>query len=139
MAAAGSAGIFLAGEKLTGVLIAMLFRSVGTLPVYLLTAYQAEAMDCAANRLGIRIDGTSAAMMSVVQSAAIGLAQSIVMGGLYTFHYEVPVSVAQQVLQPESLRCFFRLCFAGIPALAYAGCTAVAAAFKQSPDDPKTI
>ena len=139
MAAAGSAGIFLAGEKIPCVLIAMLFRSVGTLPVYLLTAYQAEAMDCAANRLGTRIDGTSAAMMSVVQSAAIGLAQSIVMGGLYTFHYEVPVSVAQQVLQPEPLRCFFRLCFAGIPALAYAGCTAVAAAFEQSPDDPKTI
>lgn len=139
MAAAGSAGIFLAGEKMPGVLIAMFFRSVGTLPVYLLTAYQAEAMDCAANRLGTRIDGTSAAMMSIVQSAAIGLAQSIVIGGLYAFHYAVPVSVAQHVLQPETLRRFFRLCFAGIPALAYAGCAAAAVMFERSPDNQKAI
>ena len=139
MAAAGSAGIFLAGEKITGVLLAMFFRSVGTLPVYLLTAYQAEAMDCAANRLGTRIDGTSAAMMSIVQSAAIGLAQSVVMNGLDAFHYAVPISVDQHVLQPEALRCFFRLCFAGIPALAYAGCAAAAAMLDRSLDNQKTI
>ncbi len=125
IAALGSLLTGLAGQVLPLAMAGVLVRSVGMLPVYLLPAFQAEAVDCVESRSGFRADGLSASLNGIAVSVAAGLGQSLVLLGMERFGYAAPADVAQILVQPQALRSFLALCFAYLPALGFLGCTAV--------------
>lgn len=122
IAAAGSGMILLDSTNLLGVLAGLFIRSFGTLPTYLLGAFQASAMDDAERVSGFRADGFSASVMGNMQSLALGVSQSLITAGLALFGYITPKSVSEIIVQPLPLRTFLLFCFALLPAVFYALC-----------------
>ena len=123
VAAAGSFMVLLAGRCMPAVLIGLLVRSVGSLPVYLLSAHQAEALDCVERMRGIRADGLTASVIGFFQAAAPGFAQTMLLLGMNLLGYTVPESAAQAIEQNQWIRFFFSCCFALVPMVAYAVCS----------------
>lgn len=97
----------------------LLVKSTGALPTYVMAALLAEAMDHIEWQRGFRVDGFSASVNSILQTAILGLAQTLLLAGINAFGYIAPASTAQIVAQPGAVLSFFRWCFAGIPMLGF--------------------
>ena len=122
IAAIGSTMILLAGNNMILVLTGLLIRSTGSLPTYVMASYLAEVLDHVEEKDGIRADGFSASVNSMIQTISQGLCQTVLLAGIGTFGYIAPESTSQIVAQPESIVHFFRFCYAVMPILGYGGC-----------------
>lgn len=118
-AAVGSAAVWLYGDNMTGVLASLFIKSIGAVPSYVSAALVAEALDHVEWENHFRADGFSASVQSIIQMVMLGLAQTILLGGIHLFGYIAPESTAQIVTQPEAVRTFFTFCFAGMPMIGY--------------------
>lgn len=125
LAAFGSLIMLLSSGDLNRTLIGLFIRSLGTTANFLNTSFQAEALDAIETRSGFRADGFSFSVIGIFQSAFTGIAQTIMLSGLGTFGYIAPHSVAEVIIQPQSLQSFLSLCFAGLPILGFLICAAV--------------
>ena len=125
VAAAGSIGVYFAGSSMPFVLGALFIKSIGSLPGYLTVSYLAEALDSVAEESGFRADGFSASVNSLVQAAALGLSQTILLGGISRFGYIAPASSSEVIVQSTAVVNFFRFCFAGVPVIGYALCAVI--------------
>lgn len=125
LAAAGSAVILTGNGSLVLALAGLMVRAVGLLPTYVLPAHQADALDHLERKNGFRADGLSASVFGVVQGTAASLGQTILLWGLSLSGYIPPESVGQAIAQPEPVRTFLKICFAGLPAAGFIFCAVI--------------
>ena len=137
IAAAGCLAGLLAGDNMAVVLGALLVKSTGSLPTYVMAALLAEALDHVEWKNGFRADGFSASVNSITQTTVTGLSQTILLAGINLFGYISPESTAQAVAQPEAMRTFFSWCFVGIPMVGYAVCAVIMAFYNVEAAMPK--
>lgn len=122
LAALGSLGVLLSGNRMTMVLGCLIVKSFGSLPTYVMTAYLAEALDHIEWKNDCRAGGFSASVQSIIFMAVMGLSQTILLAGINRFGYITPDSTVQVIAQPAAMQNFFRFCFAGMPMLGYTIC-----------------
>ncbi len=125
IASFGSLMVFLAGDSMPFTLGGLLIKSTGSLPTYVMASLLAEALDHVEMQNGFRADGFSASVNSIIQTAVMGLAQTLLLAGIHAFGYIAPASAAQTINQPEAVRMFFRWCFAGIPMAGFSVCAVI--------------
>lgn len=119
LAAVGSLLVLLWPDNLVMVLVCLFIKSMGAIPTYIMASLLAEALDHVEWRHGFRADGFSASVNSMVQTVALGIAQTVLLAGIHGFGYIVPETASQTILQPEAVRGFFSWCFVGMPMLGY--------------------
>lgn len=125
IAAVGSLLVLLGSSSMVFVLGGLLIKSFGALPTYVMAALLAEALDHVEWKNGLRVDGFSASVNSVIQSVVMGLSQTILLAGINAFGYITPESTAQVIAQSGAIRTFFGWCFAGLPMIGYVVCAAI--------------
>lgn len=122
IAAIGSAATALMSVLNLGlnpVLGALIVRSVGQIPYYVMSSILAEALDHIEWKHGIRVDGFSAAIYSIIMTVFQGIGQSILLGGINLFGYISPDNVEQQIAQPAMMKFFFIFTFVGASVIAF--------------------
>ena len=119
LAAVGGIIIVFAGSNLGAAIGGLLLKSLGLLPTYVFMAMLAEALDHIEWTNGYRADGFSASVYSIIITVSMGIAQSILLGGISLTGYITPETSATVITQPEAVQTFFKLCFGGIPAIGY--------------------
>ena len=124
VAAAGSLIVLLAGRNMIAVLTGLIIRSVGSIPTYTLAAHQAEALDSLERRHGVRTDGFTAFAVGAAALIAHGVAQTILLCGMNALGYAVPEWSGQAIEQNPAIRALFCGCFALVPMIGYAVCSA---------------
>ena len=95
------------------VLGGLILRSIGGIPCYIMSAQLAESMDHIEYESGIRVDGLSASIYSIVTTVSTGIGQSILLAGINTLGYVAPASSTAHVTQNSAMQNFFIFCFAG--------------------------
>lgn len=119
IAALGSLGVLLAGNNFGMVLGGMMLKSIGAIPTMVMAAMMAEALDHVEWKNSYRADGFTSAVRSIIFTVGAGIGQSIILGGIASRGYIVPNSAAQVIQQPDTMRSFFSMCFAGAPLIMY--------------------
>ena len=125
IAALGSLFVLIAKDNLVIVLTALFIKSIGALPIYVMSAVLAEALDHVEQRNGFRADGFSASVGSIILTVVQGIGQTILLAGIGTLGYITPESTSQIITQPDAVRGFFIWCFAGIPMIGYVVCALI--------------
>lgn len=120
IAATGSLIVLLFPHNMSIVLIGLVIKSIGALPLYVIDAMLAEALDHIEWQNKFRTDGFSASTRSVIITVAAGIGQSIILGGISLFGYIAPNSNTQIITQPAAMQNFFTWCFVGVPMIGYA-------------------
>lgn len=116
--AVGSMICFAAPTALPVVLAGQVIKTLGLIPSnFLMSVLLADALDDVEKVNGVRCDGFSASIYSIINTLISGIAMFVFNLGLSGLGYEAPVSGA--VSQPAVLNTFFVLCVAGIPAIGY--------------------
>lgn len=122
ISAAGSLGIMLNSrpESFNAVLGLLLIKSLGAIPTYAMAAQLAESLDHIEYVNGFRADGFSASVYAIIITVTAGIGQSIILGGVTAFGYIAPEGGVNQIIQqPEAVKTFFIICFAGIPMVGF--------------------
>lgn len=122
IAAVGSLMVLLAGNNLIAVLLALFIKSVGSLPTYVSAALIAEALDHVELHSGLRADGFTASVNSIILTVVAGISQTILLSGINFLGYVSPQSTTQILSQSDAVKTFFRWCFAGAPMIGYILC-----------------
>lgn len=125
IAAFGSWMVHQNGDNLTMVLVCLFMKSIGAVPTYVMASLLAEALDHVEWKHDFRADGFSASVCSIIQTVAMGLAQTMLLAGINAFGYIAPNSTSQILIQPDSVRSFFNWCFAGLPMIGYGFCAGI--------------
>lgn len=125
IAAMGSLLILLGGDNMAMVLGGLLIKSTGALPTYVMASLLAEALDHIEWKNNFRADGFSASVNSMIQTVVMGLSQTLLLAGIHRFGYVAPASASQVIAQPDAIRTFFQICFAGLPMIGYAICAII--------------
>jgi len=120
IAAVSSFVMLLSPDNFVVLLVALMVKSFGSLPSFVMVSYLAEALDHIEATNGFRADGFSASVTSIAQTAVTGIGQTILLAGINAFGYIVPQSAEQIIAQPEAVRHFFNFCFAGMPIISFA-------------------
>ena len=105
--------------RMGAVLGALVIKSIGALPSYVVAAQLAEALDHIEWANGYRADGISASINTIIITVAAGIGQSIILGGISLFGYQVPTSNVETIIQPTGMQTFFTWCFVGVPMVGY--------------------
>ena len=117
------------------VLGGLIIKSIGFIPNYVISAQLAEAMDHIEWKRGVRVDGFSASVYSIIMTVSNGIGQSILLFGINAFGYIVPSSSTEQIDQPLPIKLFFIFCFAIAPMI----CSLVVALFMFAFDIEKKM
>lgn len=119
IAAVSSLVMLLSPNNFIVLLVALMIKSFGSLPSFVMVSYLAEALDHIELTNGFRADGFSASVTNIAQTAVTGISQTILLAGINAFGYIVPESAEQIITQPEAVRSFFNFCFAGMPVISF--------------------
>lgn len=117
--AIGSLLVLLTPGNIATLLIGLVIKSFGALPTYCIAAMRAEALDHIEWKDGIRADGFSASVISIVITVTAGIGQSILIGGISAFGYIAPSATTEIINQPDAMKIFFSCCFVGAPMIGY--------------------
>jgi len=131
IAALGTVPVILCSNKYV-VLPALFIRSFGLLAAYLLPSFMADAIDSVERTYGIRADGFTSSVVTIMQALAAGLSQSILLGGINLFGYISPTHVEEVVCQPTSVVFLLTACFAIIPVICFALCGVLTSMLKNA-------
>lgn len=119
--AAVAEAICLAGSTSMPVMLAgSLIYAIGWLPSYVFSALMADTLDYVEYEKGIRADGLTASVFTIVATASVGLGQGIFNLGLTTTGYEAPYLVSEGVynVQNAATQGFISFAYLGIPMIA---------------------
>ena len=106
--------VMLSGSNIGPALGALVLRSIGIIPTYVLSAQLAEALDHIEWKNGFRADGFSASIYSIAITVCAGISQTILLAGINGLGYIAPDSTDQIITQPNSIKIFFVICFVGV-------------------------
>lgn len=119
IAAVGSLAVMLAGENMGLVIPALMVKSIGAVPTFVISAMMADALDHIEWKNNYRADGFTAAIRSITLTVAAGVGQTIILGGIARHGYIAPDFATQVIEQPAAMKTFFTWCFMGAPMLGY--------------------
>lgn len=119
MAAIGSAICLAAPTSMIIVLIGLIIKSFGMLPIYLITAMLAEVLDHVEWKNGFRCDGISASIYSVIFTVSAGLSVGLFNLGLDKFGYIAPSAGGKWVAQNVNIQRFLTIGYSGVPMVAF--------------------
>ena len=100
--------------------------------------YLAEAPDHVEEKNGIRADGFSASVNSMIQTASLGLCHTVLLAAISALDYIAPESTSQIVAQPGTIVNFFRFCYAVMPIIGYGGCAVLISLYNLKSSGAKT-
>ncbi len=128
---------FAAEVNFTLILLALIIKSIGTVPTYVMAAQIAESLDHIEYSNKFRADGCSASIYSVIITVCTGIASSILLGGISALGYQAPVSTVQEIVQNEGVRSFFTFCFFGTPLISAAVSAVIMLFYKVEDEMPQ--
>ena len=128
---------FAAEVNFTLILLALIIKSIGTVPTYVMAAQIAESLDHIEYSNKFRADGCSASIYSVIITVCTGIASSILLGGISTLGYQAPVSTVQEITQTAGVRSFFTFCFFGTPLISAAVSAVIMLFYKVEDEMPQ--
>lgn len=128
---------FAAEVNFTLILLALIIKSIGTVPTYVMAAQIAESLDHIEYSNKFRADGCSASIYSVIITVCTGIASSILLGGISALGYQAPVSTAQEITQTVGVRSFFTFCFFGTPLISAAVSAVIMLFYKVEDEMPQ--
>ena len=127
---------FAAEVNFTLILLALIIKSIGTVPTYVMAAQIAESLDHIEYSNKFRADGCSASIYSVIITVYTGIASSILLGGISALGYQAPVSNVQEIVQNDGVRNFFTFCFFGTPLISAAVSAVIMLFYKVEDEMP---
>ena len=119
--AAIAEAICLAGSTSMPIMLAgSSIYAIGWLPSYVYSALMADTLDYVEYKKGIRADGLTAAVYTIVATVSVGLGQGIFNLGLATTGYEAPHLVSEGVynVQNAATQGFISFAYLGVPMIA---------------------
>ena len=128
---------FAAEVNFTLILLALIIKSIGTVPTYVMAAQIAESLDHIEYSNKFRADGCSASIYSVIITVCTGIASSILLGGISALGYQAPVSIVQEITQTVGVRSFFTFCFFGTPLISAAVSAVIMLFYKVEDEMPQ--
>ncbi len=128
---------FAAEVNFTLILVALIIKSIGTVPTYVMAAQIAESLDHIEYSNKFRADGCSASIYSVIITVCTGIASSILLGGISALGYQAPVSNVQEIVQNDGVRSFFTFCFFGTPLISAAVSAVIMLFYKVEDEMPQ--
>ena len=128
---------FAAEVNFTLILLALIIKSIGTVPTYVMAAQIAESLDHIEYSNKFRADGCSASIYSVIITVCTGIASSILLGGISALGYQAPVSNVQEIVQNDGVRNFFTFCFFGTPLISAAVSAVIMLFYKVEDEMPQ--
>lgn len=128
---------FAAEVNFTLILLALIIKSIGTVPTYVMAAQIAESLDHIEYSNKFRADGCSASIYSVIITVCTGIASSILLGGISALGYQAPTSTVQEIVQNEGVRSFFIFCFFGTPLISAAVSAVIMLFYKVEDEMPQ--
>ena len=128
---------FAAEVNFTLILLALIIKSIGTVPTYVMAAQIAESLDHIEYSNKFRADGCSASIYSVIITVCTGIASSILLGGISALGYQAPVSTVQEITQTAGVRSFFTFCFFGTPLISAAVSAVIMLFYKVEDEMPQ--
>ena len=128
---------FAAEVNFTLILLALIIKSIGTVPTYVMAAQIAESLDHIEYSNKFRADGCSASIYSVIITVCTGIASSILLGGISALGYQAPVSTVQEITQTVGVRNFFTFCFFGTPLISAAVSAVIMLFYKVEDEMPQ--
>lgn len=128
---------FAAEVNFTLILLALIIKSIGTVPTYVMAAQIAESLDHIEYSNKFRADGCSASIYSVIITVCTGIASSILLGGISALGYQAPTSTVQEIVQNEGVRNFFTFCFFGTPLISAAVSAVIMLFYKVEDEMPQ--
>ena len=128
---------FAAEVNFTLILLALIIKSIGTVPTYVMAAQIAESLDHIEYSNKFRADGCSASIYSVIITVCTGIASSILLGGISALGYQAPTSTVQEIVQNEGVRSFFTFCFFGTPLISAAVSAVIMLFYKVEDEMPQ--
>lgn len=128
---------FAAEINFTLILLALIIKSIGTVPTYVMAAQIAESLDHIEYTNKFRADGCSASIYSVIITVCTGIASSILLGGISALGYQAPTSTVQEIVQNEGVRSFFTFCFFGTPLISAAVSAVIMLFYKVEDEMPQ--
>ncbi len=128
---------FAAEVNFTLILLALIIKSIGTVPTYVMAAQIAESLDHIEYSNKFRADGCSASIYSVIITVCTGIASSILLGGISALGYQAPASTVQEITQTVGVRNFFTFCFFGTPLISAAVSAVIMLFYKVEDEMPQ--
>ena len=128
---------FAAEVNFTLILLALIIKSIGTVPTYVMAAQIAESLDHIEYSNKFRADGCSASIYSVIITVCTGIASSILLGGISALGYQAPTSTVQEITQTVGVRNFFTFCFFGTPLISAAVSAVIMLFYKVEDEMPQ--
>ena len=128
---------FAAEVNFTLILLALIIKSIGTVPTYVMAAQIAESLDHIEYSNKFRADGCSASIYSVIITVCTGIASSILLGGISALGYQAPTSTVQEITQTAGVRNFFTFCFFGTPLISAAVSAVIMLFYKVEDEMPQ--
>lgn len=117
IAAGGEALCWVGSTNLSLMLVGSFVYAIGWLPSYVLTALMADALDYVECDKGIRCDGLTASIYTIIVTVSVGIGQGIFNLGLRATGYVAPYLVSEGVynVQNETTRGFITFAYIGVP------------------------
>jgi GPH family glycoside/pentoside/hexuronide:cation symporter len=136
----GGAFCYLNPTHVTTVLIGLIIRAIGALPItYVNTAMIAEALDHVEWKNGFRSDGMSASVYTIIFTVSAGLAAGLFNLGLAGFGYVPPAADGSFITQNSAVQGFFTFGYIGFVIIGYVIMFVLLIFFKVEKEMPTII
>lgn len=120
-------------------LVGSFIYAIGFLPSYVYSALMADTLDWLEYKNGVRVDGLTASVFTIITTVTVGLGQGIFNLGLSLSGYEIPYFVSEGVynVQNATVQGFISFAYIGIPLISLALLTLIMVFFNIERDLPK--
>lgn len=120
LAAIGEAICWAGCRSMPVMLAGSLIYAVGFLPSYVYSALMADTLDYIECERGIRVDGLTASIFTIIGTVSVGLSQGLFNLGLATTGYVAPYLVSESVynVQNNATQGFITFAYVGVPLIA---------------------
>lgn len=117
MAAVAELICWFGAKSMPVMLVGSLVYAIGWLPSYVYSALMADTLDWIECDKGIRADGLTASLFTIVMTVSVGIGQGLFNLGLTTTGYEAPHLVSEGVynIQNTATQGFITFAYVGIP------------------------
>lgn len=119
VAAAGELLCWINATSMPAMLAGSFIYAIGWLPSYVLTALMADALDYVECDKGIRCDGLTASIYTIIITISVGIGQGLFNLGLKATGYEAPRLISEGVynVQNAAAQSFITFAYIGVPTI----------------------
>lgn len=117
LAAAAELLCWVFSKNMAMMLVGSFFYAIGFLPSYVYSALMADTLDYVEYKNGIRADGLTASIFTIIMTVSVGIGQGIFNLGLSSTGYEAPRLISEGIynVQNAATQGFITFAYIGIP------------------------